>query len=314
MKLVLAFFKLIRLPNLFFIALTQLLFQYCIIQPILKNAYSQPVFDCMYLVLLISSSVLIAAAGYIINDYFDINIDQVNKPMENVVDKIISRRWAMVWHSAFSFVGVALGFYTGWKLNIFWLGLMNLFCSVLLFVYSTTFKKQLLSGNLIISLLTAWTVAVLGLSTFYFVFNHPEEFSGVENNKLLRFTILYSVFAFIISLVREAIKDLEDMSGDTRYGCKTMPIVWGTHVTKVYIAVWLAVLTGALIIIQVYMMQYEWWWPVIYGIVFITSFCVIILKDLFKATKPADYHRLSKLAKFTMLTGILSMIIFYFYL
>ncbi len=314
MKLVVAFFRLIRLPNLFFIALTQLLFHYCIIQPIFNKREADPVFGNTFLLLLILSSVLIAAAGYIINDYFDINIDQVNKPRMNVVDKIISRRWAMLWHSALSFAGVAIGFYLGWKLGIFWLGLMIFFCSVLLFVYSTTFKKQLLSGNLIISLLTAWSVAVLGLSTFYFVYNHSAVYPDIENSKLLKFTILYAAFAFIISLIREAIKDMEDLPGDAKYGCRTMPIVWGINATKVYTAVWLWVLTGALLVTQFYLLQYKWWWPVIYGFVFITSLCVIILKNLFKASKPEDFHRLSNYSKLVMLIGILSMIFFYFYL
>jgi 4-hydroxybenzoate polyprenyltransferase len=314
MKLVVAFFRLIRLPNLVFIALTQILFQFCIIVPVFNKTGATPVFNDLYLLLLILSSVLIAAAGYIINDYFDINIDQVNKPHMNVVDKIISRRWAMLWHSVFSFAGVALGFFIGWKLGIFWIGLMNFLCSVLLFVYSTTFKKQLLSGNLIISLLTSWTVAVLGLSTFYYVFYHAGNYPGLENSKLLRFTILYTSFAFIISLIREAIKDMEDLPGDLKYGCRTMPIVWGTNATKVYTAVWLSVLISILLIIQFYLLQYKWWWPVIYGFVFITSLSIMILKDLFKAAKPEDFHRLSRFAKLIMLTGILSMIIFYFYL
>lgn len=314
MKLVLAFLKLIRLPNLFFICLTQLLFHYCIIYPIFKKAGAEPVFDNFFLLLLILSSVLIAAAGYIINDYFDINIDQVNKPQMNVVDKIISRRWAMLWHSLFSFIGVAIGFYIGWKLNIFWLGLMNFFCSVLLFVYSTTFKKQLLSGNLIISILTAWSVIVLGLATFYSVLNNQEAYPTVENSKLLRFTILYGAFAFIISLIREAIKDMEDLPGDAKYGCRTMPIRWGVNATKVYTAVWLCVLIGSLLIIQIYLLQYKWWWPVLYGFVFITSISFFILRNLFKATLPGDFHRLSNQAKLVMLTGILSMIFFYFYL
>jgi len=314
MKLVVAFYRLIRLPNLLFITITQVLFQFCIVLPIFKEAGAIQVFNNFYLILLIFSSILIAAAGYIINDYFDINIDQVNKPQMNVVDKIISRRWAMLWHSLFSFAGVALGFYIGWKLGIFWLGLMNLFCSVLLFVYSTTFKKQLLSGNLIISLLTAWTVAVLGLSTFYYCLIHPAIYSGLENNKLLRFTILYTSFAFIISLIREVIKDMEDLQGDARYGCRTMPIVWGINATKVYTAVWLFVLISVLLIIQFYLLQYNWWWPVVYGFIFITTPCIVILRLLPKAAKSEDFHRLSTYAKLIMLTGILSMIFFYFYL
>lgn len=314
MKLIVAFLRLVRLPNLFFIALTQLLFHYCIIVPIFINGSAAPVFNNWFLLLLILSSVLIAAAGYIINDYFDINIDQVNKPHMNVVDAIISRRWAMLWHSVFSFAGVAIGFYIGWKLDIFWLGLMNFLCSILLFVYSTTFKKQLLSGNIIISILTAWSVAVLGLSTFYLVNSDPTVYSSIENSKLLRFTILYGAFAFIISLIREAIKDMEDLPGDAKYGCRTMPILWGVNATKVYTAVWLCVLIGSLLIIQIYLLQFKWWWPVLYSFVFLTLPCIYILRKLSKAVKSEDFHTLSKYSKLVMLTGILSMIFFYFYL
>lgn len=314
MKLVTAFLKLVRVPNLLFIAITQFLFFYCIILPIFKNAGTETVLSLFYLVLLVFSSVLIAAAGYIINDYFDINIDQVNKPQQNVVDSIISRRWAMLWHSVFSFVGVTLGFYIGWKTGIFWVGLMNFLCSVLLFVYSTTFKKRLLSGNIIISLLTAWSVAIVGLITYYAVYMNSAAYPAVEKEKILRFTILYTSFAFIITLIREAIKDMEDMPGDAKYGCRTMPIVWGVNATKVYTAVWLSVMIAALLIVQIYLLQFQWWWPVVYGVVAITLVLVVILRDLFRAKKPEDFHRLSSLTKLAMLTGILSMIFFYFYL
>ena len=95
MKLLAAFIKMIRLPNLLFIILTQLLFQYCILLPHFREQGVDPVFNNYFLVFLVLSSVFIAAGGYIINDYFDINIDQVNKPEGNVVDRIISRRWAI---------------------------------------------------------------------------------------------------------------------------------------------------------------------------------------------------------------------------
>jgi 4-hydroxybenzoate polyprenyltransferase len=314
MKLVIAFFRMIRLPNLLFIALTQVLYYFCIIQPLFRQAGTAPSIGLELLFMLVLSSVFIAAAGYIINDYFDIDIDLVNKPQANVVDKIISRRWAMFWHSLLSFAGVVLAFYIGWKLNILWLGVMNFLCSFLLFVYSTTFKKQLLTGNIIISLLTAWSVAILGLSTFYYVLNHPTAYPYFENHKLLKFTILYAAFAFIISLIREAIKDMEDLPGDAKYGCRTLPIVWGIQAAKVYTAVWLWVLTGALLMMQFYLLQYRWWWAVAYGVICITSLCLIILKNLFRASRPQDFHRLSNLSKLVMLTGILSMIVFYFYL
>ena len=108
MKLIAAFFKLVRLPNLFFIALTQVLLQYCIYQPLYKG--NIPNNDTLHFVFLVLASLLIAAAGYIINDYFDINIDEVNKPEKMVVDKIINRRWAIAWHFMLNSLGLLFSF------------------------------------------------------------------------------------------------------------------------------------------------------------------------------------------------------------
>lgn len=94
-----------------------------------------------YFVLLSLSSVLIAAAGYIINDYFDLHIDRVNKPDKVVVEKIIKRRWAIIWHWVLSGLGIAIGFYLSWKLRNIFIGPSNTLCVLLLWFYSTTFKK-----------------------------------------------------------------------------------------------------------------------------------------------------------------------------
>src|SRR6266567_4622086 len=103
-----AFVKLVRLPNLFFIFFTQFLFYYCILLPLLRPARIAASIDETSFFLVTAASILIAAAGYIINDYFDINIDQVNKPEKNVVDKVISRRWAMLLHFIISGIGIAV--------------------------------------------------------------------------------------------------------------------------------------------------------------------------------------------------------------
>jgi 4-hydroxybenzoate polyprenyltransferase len=309
-----AFLRLIRWPNLVFIALTQLLFQYCILQPIFNKAGASPIFDISNLLLIISASIFIAAAGYIINDYFDVNIDQVNKPQKLVIGKVVSRRWAILWHSIFSFTGVALSFYVGSRIGIWWIGFANLLCTILLFVYSTTFKKRFLSGNIIISVLTAWTIAILGLACFYKVLFHTSEFNGLSSARIFRFTILYSAFAFIISLIREAIKDMEDIKGDIKYGCKTLPIVAGLNAAKVYIAVWLVVLIASLAIVQFYAMQFGWWLPVVYSILFIILPLIYLLAQLKKAKLSTEYHRLSSITKWIMLMGILSMAFFRMYL
>ena len=313
MNLVGAFIKMIRLPNLFFIVLTQVLFHAAILDSILHPLGMMPAIDHWNLFLLIMASVMIAAAGYIINDYFDVNIDQVNKPRANVVDKIVSRRWAMAWHFVLSGIGILLSAWVAWRTGFWYILLGNFICVLLLFGYSVSLKRKLLSGNILISLLTAWVILVIAFSEFY---THSLTNMNVlfSNGKIIRISFLYAGFAFISSLIREAIKDIEDMQGDARYGCRTMPIVWGVNAAKVYTAVWLTVILALLVILQVYVARFEWWWAMAYSIVFIIGPFVLIFLRLFKAKDQNDYHHLSNWTKLVMLTGILSMIFFYFYL
>src|SRR5690349_13793513 len=134
MKLFSAFLRLIRWPNLVFIILTQALFYYCIYAPLFNVSQARS------LVWIIIASVLVAAAGYIINDYFDLNIDQINKPEKNVFAKTIPRRWAILWHLAFSFLGIlATAIAVG--LDKWYLILANIACIALLWFYSTSFKR-----------------------------------------------------------------------------------------------------------------------------------------------------------------------------
>lgn len=308
------FLKLVRWPNLVFIALTQLLFQYCILLPLFEQEEAPLVFDSANLLLLVATSVLIAAGGYIINDYFDINIDRINKPQKQIVGKIMSRRSAIILHSVLSFLGVGLSFYLGWRLRIWWIGPANFLCTLLLFAYSATFKKRFLSGNIIISILTAWSVGILGLASFYDVFYRSGFYNDLNPSRIFRFTILYASFAFIISAIREAIKDMEDIEGDARYGCQTLPIAAGLNAAKTYTIVWLVVLIGALAIVQVYALQFSWWLAIIYCTVFIIIPAIKLVQNLVKAQRTEEFHRLSNHTKLLMLMGILSMIFFKIYL
>jgi 4-hydroxybenzoate polyprenyltransferase len=315
MKLVAAFLRLIRWPNLVFIVVTQCLFYYCIILPF-NRIGGVFFFDNRSLVFLILSSVLIAAAGYIINDYFDLNIDRVNKPQKLVVEKIIKRRWAIVWHIVLSVIGILLSVYIDLKERTLWVGFANLLCVLLLFGYSASLKKKFLVGNVLISLLTAWVIIVVFLCYYFNRYYH--QFGDYQNlysyiNRLIKLSFVYSGFAFIISLIREVIKDMEDMEGDAKYGCKTMPIVWGIPASKVFTAVWLIVLTGAIIILQFYAMHLHWWWSVGYSVVTIIIPLLWILRKLYTAQVSKDYHQLSTAVKLVMLAGILSMIFFKIY-
>ncbi|MES1198288.1 MAG: geranylgeranylglycerol-phosphate geranylgeranyltransferase [Chitinophagaceae bacterium] len=310
MRLIAAFLKLVRLPNLFFIALTQSLFQFCIYYPLYKD--SIPTNDLKNFIFLVAASLCIAAAGYIINDYFDINIDEMNKPQRVVVDKVINRRWAIAWHFILSFAGIllttlALPFLQKWYLIV-----ANILCVNLLWFYSTTFKRKLLIGNFIISVLTAWTILII----FFSKVSLADAFGIGEgaHYKFFRIAILYAGFAFISSLIREAIKDMEDMQGDAKYGCRTMPLVWGVNAAKIYVAVWLIVLLAILVIVQVYVLQFKWWLPIAYSVAFVILPLMIIFYKLSSASTPKHFNRLSIWIKLVMLAGILSMIFFRFYL
>lgn len=305
-----AFFKLIRWPNLIFIVLTQVLFYYCILlpgfQPAVSAGYGNVLRPFLFYLLSLSS-VLIAAAGYIINDYFDLNIDRVNKPDRLVVDKIIKRRWTILWHWILSGLGLLIGAYVSWKVRNPFVLIGNLGCVILLWFYSTTFKRKLLIGNVLISLMTAWVILVLYVAEFRLVIFRDPLYQKVLT-RLFKFAILYGGFAFIISLIREVVKDIEDMDGDARYGCRTMPIVWGVNAAKVYAATWLVVLTGSIAVIQVYVLQNGWWIIVPYSAILIIAPLIWILRRLYRAGTAAEYHLLSTYIKGAMLAGILSMV------
>ena len=310
MKLIAAFLRLIRWPNLVFIVITQCLFEWAIYGRVYPTAGSA-LFSNSFIQLVLAS-VLIAAAGYIINDYFDQNIDQINKPEKMVVNVIINRRWVIFWHMTLSLAGL---FFTALALPIqqYWhLVLGNLAAILLLWLYSTNFKKQLLIGNVLISLLTAWVILILFFAKYPLVM---QEMLGLDHAKVrfFRLTVLYAAFAFIISLVREVVKEMEDIEGDQKYGCKTMPIVWGIRATKVFIAVWLVVLIAALLILQFYVLGLGWWHSALYCLLFIIVPLIVIAQKLYKAHTTVDYHRLSTLIKWVMFTGILSMVFFQFY-
>jgi 4-hydroxybenzoate polyprenyltransferase len=309
-----AFFRMVRWPNLLFITIAQCLFYFCILIPSFYKGVpvQENILKLHEFLLLSLSSVLIAAAGYIINDYFDLNIDRVNKPEKVVVEKIIKRRWAIIWHLVLSAIGILIGFYLSWKLRNIFIGPSNALCVLLLWFYSTTFKKKLLIGNLVISFLTAWVIGILYLCEFRLHRFVDPAFHG-ELSRVYKFTVVYASFAFIISLVREVIKDMEDMEGDERYGCRTMPLVWGLTASKFFCVCWLTLLLAALIFLQFYVLQFRWWLTIVFTCVGVIYPILLVLRKLSRATEPAEFHKLSGMIKSIMLMGILSMIFLKYY-
>jgi 4-hydroxybenzoate polyprenyltransferase len=318
---VVAFLKLIRFENILIVFFTQYLIRYCVIDSLLfyvTDSYYQKIYLQLShgtFFLLTLSTALIAAGGYIINDYFDLKTDKINRPDKVVLDRVIKRRWAMVIHIAFNALGILLGVYVAWKAGNIKLGLIHVISAGLLWYYSTTFKKQLLIGNIIVSFLTALvplTVMLFELPKVIDIYDQMLPNLHLNFSTLYKFILAFSIFAFVSSLIREIIKDMEDVEGDLETGCNTIPIVWGIKAAK-------AIVIGLIsnMILMLGFVVYALYGPseklpslyIILGIIFPL---IYLIYKVYRAKTPADYHWASVFIKIIMLIGIsFSFIIYY---
>jgi len=269
-----AFLRLTRFWNLFIIGMAQYFAAIFLID-------IQLLYDWRLLVLA-SSTAIIAGGGYIINDYYDIKIDLINKPDRVVIGKGIGRRHALLFHSVLSFTGVALGFLLGWRL-----GLIHIFSSFILWWYSNSLKRQPFTGNFMVALLTGLSIMLI----------------NVLYDLTDSFVIIYSLFAFFMTLVREIIKDMEDLKGDNTFGCKTLPILWGIRKTKVVVYFLLALFSILVVLINAIYTQM----PFYYFLVFLFAPLSIFLLRLIRADTKRDFYMLSQWCKVIMVLGVISM-------
>jgi 4-hydroxybenzoate polyprenyltransferase len=276
------FLSLVRFPNLVIMVLAQVLVRKFLVFPerTLWESLSWP-----FAVLLLAT-VCIAAAGYIINDYYDVKIDRINKPERIVVGKSLTRRKAMMVHLYLSSLGVVLGALLGVKIGLVLLGV-----ALLLWGYSAQFKKRPFIGNFTIALLAAAMVLVVPLQA-----GHPSKAAWA-----------YAVFAFLISLIREIIKDMEDVQGDASFRCRTLPIVLGLPKTK-WVLYFLAML---FLLFTATVMFYRQKGPlfVMYLFIGVMLPTVVLLRQLFYADRKREFAHLSWLCKAIMVTGICSMLV-----
>jgi len=237
------------------------------------------VFSDSHFFILCFSTILIAAGGYIINDYYDIKIDLVNKPRKLVVGKFISRRMAITWHLSLSFTGIVIGFYNGTIVGIIHLG-----AAFLLWLYSNKLKRLPLAGNFAVAFLSA-------LSVFLLAILYRQHYEII---------LVYSLFAFYISLIREIIKDMEDIKGDAVFGCRTLPIIWGFRKTKKII-----LLIQLIFIINLSVILYKLQLIAIVYFLLMVIFPLILLQlKLNRADTLKDFKLLSSYCKFIMCTGL----------
>lgn len=237
------------------------------------------------LLLLSCSTIFIAAAGYIINDYYDIKIDYINKPRKVVVGKVVKRREVMLSHWVLNVLGVLIGGYLSQ-----WVGLLNIFAAFMLWLYSNQLKRMPFVGNFVIAGLTALSIEAVAI---YYQTNE-------------RLITIYAIFAFSISLIREVIKDMEDIEGDAHFGSRTLPILIGLPRTKVF----LYLLIAGFVFLLFYLASFL-------NNTIVNNFFLLLVVPilyfiylLYRADKKRDYNYLSNFCKLFMLAGIISMMFF----
>lgn len=300
---VIAFLKLIRIENLLIIAITQWCIKYLVFAPI--NEFSK--FTPALFAVSLTSTLLIAAAGYIINDYFDVKADRINRPETVVIDVVIKRRWAMILHIIFNGIGLILGFYLAMKCHSLKLLMFQILSILLLWFYSTHFKKQLLIGNIVVSLLTA-TIPLMPMIYDYYLIGSMDSFIKLMIGDFLKTLVIivlgYSAFAFLTSFSREVIKDMEDYKGDVQTGCKTMPIVWGMITSKVVTFFLIIITIGLLLLASFKFYKEEQLVAVYYILILVIAPLGILIIQTIRAKSSKDFKMASLLLKFTMLFGI----------
>ena len=205
-------------------------------------------------VLLVLSVVLIGAAGNIINDYFDVRIDRINRPATVIVGRTVKRRVAMAAHLVLSGAGLLCGAIVVWRTGQWPLLIIPAFTIGALWTYSTAFKRQLIIGNGTVAALTALVPLTAGLyeipalqrgfAAHSIVILPDGTRFGMETDftELWWWVLCFAAFAFLSSLVRELQKDMADVKGDSAHGCRTVPIVWGMRWAKALVLVYIAAL------------------------------------------------------------------------
>jgi 4-hydroxybenzoate polyprenyltransferase len=222
----------VRLPNTMFIVLAQILCSTCIVLPFIKAENLLQFLSKSQHVLLAVSTGFIAAAGYLINDYFDLKIDSINKPKRVTVERNFRRRQIILWHVLLSSIGFLIALYCAAICRHISLALIQLVSIALLVAYSSTLKRKMILGNICIALLTFLNVLTPAL--YEHQYWKPNTVHEVFRRGNLSFSLVFfiAVFAFLITWIREIIKDIEDLKGDKLDGCTTLPIVYGIDVAK----------------------------------------------------------------------------------
>lgn len=315
----LKYLRLVRFKNLLIIAATMALVRYMLIQTILSGYGLDLQMPLWFFIALVLATMLIAAGGYVINDYFDTKADLINHPDTVVVGKQVTRRGAIAFHLVLTILGVFLGTMVSFRIGRPVFSLLFFLTAGVLWFYSTIYKRQLFVGNVVVAFLTA----MVPLIPLIFEFPLLGTFSDIIfiyqlNMKVIIYWVGgYAFFAFMLTLAREIIKDVEDFEGDNSLGRNTIPVHYGVKISKLITASILALTLIALIVtFSAYLLKLS---PKPFDFVSLVYFVVLIVVPIFVllfnvllASSKSDYHRASQLCKIIMLLGLFYTIIFRF--
>ena len=310
------FLKLVRWPNLLIVAFTMILMRYAVVEPVISKitvsiiggtgemmplSLKFPWYDFIVLIL---ATVCLTAGGYVINDYFDIRTDLINRG-EVIVGSKVPRRQAMLLHNILNIIGVTAGFYISWKAGYFWMGMLFLIVSGLLYFYSASYKRQFLVGNLVVAILTAMVPLLV---VFYewpalYRFYEVNAFSSPDLNVIFYWVGGFALFAFITTLTREIIKDIEDFEGDMAYGRNTVPVVTGILTARI-IAIVLTVVTIALLYLVWRFFLHDKITLVYISAAVVVPLAIVIYRLILSPGK-RQLHSASRLMKIAQCSGVL---------
>jgi len=295
------FLKLIRFQNLLILALMQLLFRYVFFK--LQNIPSA-LADWQYS-LLVLSTILIAAGGYVINNVFDQNTDLINKPNHVIVGKTISETNAYNLYLALTASGVAIGFYLSNVIEKPGFASIFILVAATLYLYATSLKQMLVIGNIIVALLLSFSVVIIGIFDLF-----PTIHEGNQQQMGVVFSILldYALFTFFLNFMREIVKDLEDVDGDYNEGMNTLPIVIGkSRTAKIVFGISFIPIIFMLYYINKYLLELVF--TTVYLLLFVVGPLLYFAVKIWTAKSKKEFHMLSLLLKCILLFGVLSIVV-----
>ena len=304
------FLKLLRPINLLIIAATMFGLAAYFDEYFVQFEGSSLIFSHTF-ILLVFSTLLIAGAGNIINDYFDVVADRINRPDKLIIDKHIKRRWAIVAHWAFNIIAFLIAIYLSIYYQSFWYVFVHLVSINILWFYSSYFKRTKVLGNLLIALLTALVPFLVGI--FYqhelsgnHAFIYPFEPLGSTHYLILYIALCFGFFAFFLNLAREIIKDIEDKKGDKELHAHTLPLTVSIKKTKLISTFILVIPAFFSCMLYFILSSIQIKFIDVIPLLISALFVVLSIIWLWKAEQKSNYHNTHLLIKAAMIFGLIT--------